>query len=134
MQGCYTGWFSGEAFAGAQLAERSFTIDEIPLFVLCGSIIPMTIENHHGGNKLYQTYVVRLMQFNFCFSFSNSMRVGQKKKHNQKTQGEAGCFTLELLHLCKVCSYFICIFQRLLAQKSMRHILDCVFAGECCPI
>ena len=31
-----------------------------------------------------QTYVVRLMQFNFCFSFSNSMRVGQKKKNTTK--------------------------------------------------
>ena len=43
-QGCYISWMDGEVIKGSQVIERKFTLSEIPLYVKCGIIIPMTVD------------------------------------------------------------------------------------------
>lgn len=43
-------WFSGEMVEGPKVVTRSFTLDEIPVYVRAGSIVPMRTDGYNASN------------------------------------------------------------------------------------
>ncbi len=50
-EGTWVEWFSGQYFTGPAVIERHFTLDEIPVYVKAGSIIPMQTKVKVAGEK-----------------------------------------------------------------------------------
>jgi hypothetical protein len=58
--GDWVEWFSGRKLHGPATMERSFTLDEIPVYVKAGAIIPMQPPMSHTGEKRVDPLILTL--------------------------------------------------------------------------
>ncbi len=49
--GTWVEWYSGKKFTGPEVVQRRFALDEIPIYVKAGSIIPMEPQMHNSHEK-----------------------------------------------------------------------------------
>jgi hypothetical protein len=59
-KGDWIEWPTGKHFAGAMTVERSFTIDQIPVYVKAGTILPMQPAMLHTGEKPVDPLIVNV--------------------------------------------------------------------------
>jgi alpha-glucosidase len=57
-EGDWVEWYSGKYFTGPAVVERHFTLEEIPLYVRAGSIIPMQLPVTKAGEGIPDPLVV----------------------------------------------------------------------------
>ncbi len=50
-RGAWVEWFSGRTFAGPVTVERSYSLEEIPVFVKAGSVVPMQPPMRRAGER-----------------------------------------------------------------------------------
>ena len=82
-EGTWIEWFTGTRLKGPAIIERTYTLDEIPVFVKAGSIIPMQPEMKNTGAKPVDPLILNIFPDDSGFlriyeDFGNSL--GYKKE------------------------------------------------------
>ncbi|MGH7596928.1 MAG: TIM-barrel domain-containing protein [bacterium] len=58
--GSWIEWFTGKHLQGPAVVERAFAVDEIPLYVKAGSIIPMQPKRRNTGEKPVDPFILTI--------------------------------------------------------------------------
>lgn len=90
-QGDWIEWFSGTKFSGDKVIERAFTLDEIPIYVKAGSIIPMQPKMRNSSEKPIDPLILTIFP-----GTAGMTRVYDDEGNNQNYQ--TGAFTFTSIH------------------------------------
>ena len=89
-EGEWIEWPTGKHFTGPTSADRSFTVDETPVYLKAGSIVPMQPEMSYTGEKPVDPLIVNVWPLNPGASTSYSLYedsgVAEQYKHGAFTR------------------------------------------------